>query len=404
LNRIGFVLTATHAGWTGGINYLSNLVHAIHQVPARQIEPVLVVHPSMPEKVLASFPPVTVLRTALADGSSRNWGLARKLGERAIGHDVLMSRFLRSNGIELMSHSGQLGGRAVLPTIGWLPDFQHRRMPEFFEPGEVAARDRGYGRMAEQCSTLIVSSVDAQKDLAAFAPAAVAKSRVLHFVSGFAGGALAMPSEAALRERYAIGRPYFHLPNQFWAHKNHRVVIDALALLKSRGRSVQVLCTGHTRDARQPGYFDSLIQHAAERGVTEDFRVLGLVPYEDLAGLMRGAVAVINPSLFEGWSTSVEESKSLGLAVVLSDIPVHREQAPGRGIYFDPREPASMADALLSALESHSPEAEQFHRASAHRALPERFEAFGRSYQRIVLETLGKPGPLAEPLRALEET
>ena len=69
------------------------------------------------------------------------------------------------------------------------------------------------------------------------------------------------------------------------------------------------------------------------------FRPLGVVPYRDMLGLMRHAVAVINPSLFEGWSTSVEEAKSMGKAVVLSDIPVHREQAPGRGLFFDPRDP-----------------------------------------------------------------
>ena len=390
MTRVGFVFSATHSGWTGGMNYLSNLLHAIAKLPSRQLEPVLVLHPSAPERLLDNFPSVDVVRTALADDSNRGWGLARKLAERGLGCDMLMSRFLRRQGIALMSHSGQLGARAELPTIGWLPDFQHRRMPEFFDSAEIAARDRGYGRIAEQCSTVVLSSVDAQRDLAEFVPAALPSSRVLHFVSGYAGGAMVVPDEAALRRRHALVGPYFHLPNQFWAHKNHRVVIDALALLKARGQLAQVVCTGQTKDSRRPAYFDELMRHAADAGVADRFRVLGLVPYEELAGLMRHAIAVVNPSLFEGWSTSVEEAKSLGLTVVLSDIAVHREQAPERGVFFAARDAQSLAEALMQVQQGFSPDVEDAHRSRARASLPARFAAFGAQYQAIVLETLAR--------------
>lgn len=33
----------------------------------------------------------------------------------------------------------------------------------------------------------------------------------------------------------------------------------------------------------------------------------------------------VNPSFYEGWSTTVEEAKSIGVPLLLSDIPVHRE-------------------------------------------------------------------------------
>ena len=388
MTRIGFVLSPTYSGWTGGVNYLSNLLHAIAKLPSRQIDPVLVIHPSEQASQLDSFPKIDVLRTALANDSSRSWGLARKLAERGLGHDVLMTRYLRSHGIALLSHSGQLGARADIPSIGWLPDFQHLRMPEFFEPAELVARNRGYGRIAEQCSTVLLSSADAQRDLAVFAPAAAPRSRVLHFVSGFAGGDLTLPDEMALRKRYALVGPYFHLPNQFWAHKNHGVVIDALAELKSRNQPGQVVCTGQTVDTRRPTYFADLMRHVKDAGVAERFHVLGLVPYHDLAGLMRHSMAVVNPSLFEGWSTSVEEGKSLGLQVLLSDIGVHREQAPERGVFFDPRDSATLADAMIQVASSFSREAEQEQRARARASLPMRFIAFGERYQAIALETL----------------
>ena len=101
-----------------------------------------------------------------------------------------------------------------------------------------------------------------------------------------------------------------------------------MKLLKHRNQRVQVLATGSTQDYRHPKFFDSLMKYARECDVLDRFRVLGVIPFDDLSGLMLHGVALINPSHFEVWSTSVEESKSLGKRILLSDIPVHREQSP----------------------------------------------------------------------------
>lgn len=388
--RVGFVITNVSTDWVGGINYLTNLLHAIAKVENRQIEPVLIVPPSLPVTVLAAFPLWQILQTVLADAEHRRWRFARKLCERLLGRDILMESFLRRHGIDVLSHSGQLGRRATVPTIGWIPDFQHRRMPAFFQPLELTARDRGYRRISEQCTTVLLSSVDAQQDLAKFDPAALPASRVLHFVSGFAGGKIPRVDEAVLRTRYHIAGPYFHLPNQFWVHKNHRVVIDALELLKARGYQATVMCTGQTRDRRWPNYFDELMCHAKEKCVTDCFRVLGLLPYEDMVSLMEHSVGVINPSLFEGWSTTVEETKSLGLTILLSDIPVHREQNPERGVFFDPSTPISLADALATVLDQYRADVKNAFQVRAEESMADRFSTFGTKYQAIALETFSK--------------
>jgi glycosyltransferase involved in cell wall biosynthesis len=65
--------------------------------------------------------------------------------------------------------------------------------------------------------------------------------------------------------------------------------------------------------------------------------------------LMRVSTALINPSLSEGWSTPVEEAKSLGVPMLLSDLRVHREQAGDRAHYFDPE----AAEQLASLMAQH---------------------------------------------------
>src|SRR5580704_14229275 len=81
---------------------------------------------------------------------------------------------------------------------------------------------------------------------------------------------------------------------------------------------------------------DALTAFVANESLRDNVLILGLVPYEHVLYLMRNCVAVINPSRFEGWSSTVEEAKSIGKRIALSNIPVHREQAPPGALYFDP--------------------------------------------------------------------
>ena len=56
--------------------------------------------------------------------------------------------------------------------------------------------------------------------------------------------------------------------------------------------------------------------------------MVGLVSYKDVFSLIKFSKAVINPSLFEGWSSTVEECKSVGKNMIISDLNVHKEQYP----------------------------------------------------------------------------
>jgi glycosyltransferase involved in cell wall biosynthesis len=383
--RVGFIVSNANNSWVGGTIYLSNLLHAIHSLPNHKIQPVLIVGPSTPDGLLAMFPPVETIRTRLVEKGNK-LDFVRKAVREILRRDYLLERFLKSHNIAALSHSGHLGLRAHLPTIQWIPDFQHRRLPEFFEAKELIQRDRILSFACKSASLVILSSFDAQRDLADFNPSAVAQSRVLHFVAGFAAAKNSADSLEDLRKRFSFDGPYFHLPNQFWAHKNHRLVIDTLVLLKARGRRVLVLATGHTRDYRQPDYFGKFKRKLAELEVEDSFRILGLVPYGDLAALMRHSVAVINPSLFEGWSTTVEEAKSMGKSILLSDIPVHREQAPEWGAYFGPNSPVELADAIEQVLNTYSPDVDAQRQAQAQEQLSERARDFARTYEKIVLE------------------
>lgn len=385
--RVGLGL---EVAWLGSVNYYRNLLNAICALPERRIEPVLLAGTRVDGDVLAQLPTVEVIRSGWFDQLTPRWAI-RRFSQAAFGRDPMLERFLRSHDIDVLSHSDPLGAQAGIPSICWIGDFQHLHLPQMFRLSERLYRNHDFRQQARHATRIILSSHDALRDLAAFAPSSVSKARVLQFVAqpGVTDG---VADSASLQERYRVAAPYFHVPNQFWAHKNHGLILDALAVLRQRGESALVISTGATEDYRQPAYFTDLMARAEALGVADAFRPLGVVPRADLIGLMLNSVALINPSRAEGWSTSVEEAKSLGKRIILSDLSVHREQAPPDGIYVDLDDATGLADAMRATLESHDPSAERERSARATRDLPGRVRAFGEAYQAIVLEAVGAPG------------
>jgi len=381
MTRVAFILALPEQAWLGGVSYFRNLLGALYELPGRRIEPVLVTERGASESLVAEMPRFERIVVGSLTRGSAPW-FVRRVVHKLTGTDLMLQRALSSHAIRALSHSGHLGRGARLPTLAWIPDFQHRRVPEFFQAREWDVRDRFYLEQCEYASRIIVSSHAARKDLAEFCGAALGKSRVLQFVAA-APEPAALSSRGALAAKYGCAEPYFFLPNQFWAHKNHGVVVEALAILRARGTSIPVLATGNTHDHRQPEYFARLMARARQCGVEREFRPLGLVPFADLMGLMWHSVAVINPSKFEGWSTTVEEAKSLGKPVILSDIEVHREQAPAGGAYFDPDD----AEALAARMrELHTAREDAARVEEARGRLAARRMAFARQYEEIVLD------------------
>jgi glycosyltransferase involved in cell wall biosynthesis len=171
-----------------------------------------------------------------------------------------------------------------------------------------------------------------------------------------------------------VDLPFFMVCNQFWKHKNHFLVLEAVALLKKlTTRKFRVVFTGPLKDFRNPTFFDEVLERINRLGVGEECNILGQIPRPDVLQLMRQSLCVIQPSLFEGWNTVVEECRALGVPVLLSDIPVHKEQAEKEGLqatFFDPVSPKDLAKFMVNVLEGkqfplspdeRSPDIEKMH-------------------------------------------
>jgi len=228
--------------------------------------------------------------------------------------------------------------------IYWIPDFQDQKLPDFFTREERNTRAHWQHHVSNKKSVVVFSSNDSLTTYSNLYPQNITRNRVVKFASIQALQNL--PTKDFLLSIYELPEVYFMCPNQFWAHKNHILVLKALVLLKNQGTELTVVFTGKEYDYRNPDYFSSLKQYVVENELASNVRFLGFIERTHQLALMNYSKAIIQPSLCEGWSTVIEDAKALNKKVIASNLKVHQEQLGEIGNYFDTKKDYELADLL----------------------------------------------------------
>ena len=337
-------------GWLGGVNYILLLAKAINTL--RQDD----------------RPMLFLIVSDQSLGSYEYYANAIGLFKRVIfvGANIQQARtILPANTFFVSSEemlfefidflypitSNVLPGRCA---ASWIEDFQHFHLPEFFSSNDIASRNERYSRIAKEARLIVFSSKSVLKDFNKFFPDSKATTKILSFFS--------QPDSCWYDQPYGLIQKKYHLPdryiiccNQFWVHKNHLKLIQAVEQLKSQGQSITLVCTGSTDDYRARDYHSQLLGYIAAHDLADEVRILGIIPREDQIQLIRRSMFVVQPSLFEGWSTVVEDCRVLGKTIILSDLDVHIEQNPRYAIFFDRNSSNDLTSKIGAALLEHAP-------------------------------------------------
>lgn len=385
--RVAFTLIGGK-NWTGGQNYLHNLLAVVAQYQSAALTPVLFVGEDN-EEAASSFHAISgvqVVYTPCLNFSSRKFALLQSL---TWGKDRCMARAFKQHRIDLVFESAQFfGWRLGIPAMAWIPDFQHRGLPHLFSRVAWWKREIGFRAQVMGGRTIMLSSDDARQACERYYPATQGATCTVHFAIP--------PSEQinysaarAVADSYHLPEQFIFMPNQFWRHKNHELVLEALTILKQRGKHIVLAASGKQNDPRDPDYFPRFLAALKTSGMVQPFRLLGLIPYSHLMSLMRCCTALLNPSLFEGWSTTVEEARAMGTPMILSDLDVHREQMGDQAVYFERHSAQSLANALERISIASSPHRE-IQAENARVAALQRVEQFSRDFVDLAKHCVGQ--------------
>lgn len=216
----------------------------------------------------------------------------------------------------------------------WKPDFQEMYYPEYVSTIEYEYVISNMKKIAEnERYNLVVSSEDSLNDYKKFFGPYKNSTSVLRFVSIIPD--LSTLDTESLLKKYDIDKTYFMVSNQFWPHKNHLLVLQAINLLKELHHDFVIVFTGKQSSYRDEQYFSKLQVYINENNLKEYVKFIGFIPREEQLILMKNSLAVIQPSMFEGWSTIIEDCKALNQFVIASDLSVNFEQIQENCIFFD---------------------------------------------------------------------
>jgi len=242
------------------------------------------------------------------------------------------------------------------PYVFWLPDFQYMRRPDLMSEkhrGDLEQYFRGHVHAAAQ---IVLSSEDARNDFAKVYTAFLDRTHVVRFCS--------VPDDewwshdpAQVADRYGLPERFMIVCNQFTRHKNHLVLMQAIKLVVDSGvNDIHLVCTGSTFDHRQEDYVGQVTAFLQQNDLVNRVHILGLIPRADQVALLRRSLAIVQPSSFEGWSTIIEDAKTLGKPVLVSDLPVHHEQlGPSQPYYLSQDSPEEWAIAITAYWRQLSP-------------------------------------------------
>lgn len=332
--------------WFGGWMYMRNLVRALALFGQDDIETVVFVGTDKAEdpyiRELHTLPRTKVVVAPEFNADQLRSGTLRTLATGRRAH--LLDAFRREKIDVALDWAIFYGWRSEIPAIAWLPDFQHRALPHLFGRPAWLRREAGFRLQICASSKVLLSSEAAEQDCHSFYPSSRGKTHVARFAVPIEG----WPNPEKAQEivtAAGIPQDFVFLPNQLWHHKNHALAIDAAGILAQRGSKTVIVATGRGSDPRRPSYRSELVDRIGQKGAGSNFILLDGVDYDLVKAMMIRANALLNPSRFEGWSTTVEEAKAVGTPMLLSDLVVHREQAPG-AMFFGKDDVGALAKAI----------------------------------------------------------
>ncbi len=193
---------------------------------------------------------------------------------------------------------------------------------------------------------------------------------------------------AKMRRRYGLSDPYFLQMGARIPRKNLRAALIAFSHLleDNHDRGLQLAVAGGRGfgDRSEPPEIEDLVRRGR-------VRFLGHVPQEDLPALYTGALAVVQPSFYEGFGFPLVEGFACGTPAIASRAASLPEVGGEAALYVDPHDPATITSAMERMAASPDLRRDMAARAS------ERRHHF--SWQKTAAETLSVYRRALRPVR-----
>lgn len=270
----------------------------------------------------------------------------RNAAWHAVGLPRLLRR-LKADALLLPAGTRRICPLSPVPTTAVVHDLNAMESPgRFSQVRAIYARQVLLRALARSHAVVAVSSNTAQQLRRLGLPGH--KIRVVR--NGVDPAAFARPAPEKIAQALASLRlePGYLLYVSRIEHpaKNHRNLLDAYALVRRRCPDTPPLVlAGKDWDGAEVVH-----RRAEQPDVREHVRFTGYVAEETLPAVYAGALALVFPSLAEGFGLPLLEAMAAGCPVLCSDRPPMNEIVGEAGYCFEPEYPEDIAEGMALAV------------------------------------------------------
>jgi len=264
---------------------------------------------------------------------------------------------LKRDGVEVfhgLSHELPTGlRRAGIRSVVTVHDLIFLRYPDLYPPVDRFFYNQKYRRAAKQADVVVAISEQTRADLVEYFNIPAQNIQVIGQSCDPVFERLSlwhMPDQLAMPLAEAAGLPgsdYLISVGSLTPRKNWHTLLDALFLLKNQGLHVPLVAVGSGKNS----YAESLRAQSKRLGL-QVYWLDQYVPTQELVLLYRRAIALVYPSIFEGFGIPILEAMTVGIPVVTSHDGCFAEVGGSAALYADPNVAADLATQISRVLDA----------------------------------------------------
>lgn len=225
-------------------------------------------------------------------------------------------------------------------SLSTIHDLMHRYEPHFeeYQNGEYEKREKHYSMMCKYTDGILVDSTIGKQHVIESYDVNEKKVSVLPFVPPTY---LLESKDVDVKNKYYLPDDYLFYPAQFWEHKNHINLLEALKILKDRNIQVNLVLVG----SKKNNYL-KVMQTIDDLGLKNQVYILGYVSNDEMASLYKNATATAFVSLIGPTNIPPMEALTLGSPLICSDAYGMPEQVEDGALLVNPKSPEDIADKI----------------------------------------------------------
>jgi glycosyltransferase involved in cell wall biosynthesis len=147
--------------------------------------------------------------------------------------------------------------------------------------------------------------------------------------------------EVDIYSKFNLPKKFIFYPAQFWEHKNHLRLIEAIEILKNKNIDVNLVLVGS-----QKNNYKKVVNKISEYALEDRVQILGYVSNDEIYTLYKKAIGMSFVSLIGPTNIPPMEAMLCGCPLICSNVYAMPDQTGDAALLIDPFDANAIANAI----------------------------------------------------------